>query len=330
MVGAAYASGQKTSAPRISASRDSSRIIHRELVSNITGSTAFTVANTLAINPGIAATFPWLSTQAPAWEQYRFNKLKFEYFTRTGSNIPGSFSIIPDYDAADAAPLSEQIASSYEDVCEDAPWKDMVCTLRPSAMHSTGPRKFIRTGPLAANLDIKTYDVANVFLATVDGTAVSWGKLWVEYDITLFTPQLPAGGFALSAQHFNPALNAAPTTANILGNAVGVSNATSSALATVAGSVVTFLQAGKFLVNYSATSTTDTITGVPAVGAGAVFDATFFANQAGSVGGGSATAVLVQDSVITTPVGGTLTYDNTVVAGTAADLLIVQLPFQLL
>jgi hypothetical protein len=43
-------------------------------------------------------------------------------------------------------------------------------------------------------LDIKTYDVANVFVSTTDGTAVSWSKVWVEYDVILMNPQLPPGG----------------------------------------------------------------------------------------------------------------------------------------
>jgi hypothetical protein len=190
----AIATGQGGSSPMIRASRDSSRIVHREFLANITGSTAFTVSQSIAVNPGLPTSFPWLSSQAQGWESYRFNKLRFCYYTRTGTNVPGSLLMIPDYDAADSAPASEQIASTYEDVSEDAPWKDIVCALRPSAMDSIGPKHFVRTGPLPANQDIKTFDVANLFVATVDGTAASWGKLWVEYDVEFFTPQLPSLG----------------------------------------------------------------------------------------------------------------------------------------
>jgi len=51
---------------------------------------------------------------------------------------------------------------------------------------------------LLANLDIKTYDVGNFFAATTDGTAVNWGKLWVEYDCELKVPQLNPSGNALA------------------------------------------------------------------------------------------------------------------------------------
>jgi hypothetical protein len=195
-VAAAYATAQRTGQAQIFRNGvDSCRIIHRELVASIIGSAAFTVAQALALNPGLAASFPWLSNEAAGWEKYKFNSLKFEYFTRTGSNVPGSMMLAPDYDASDAAPLSEVAASAYEDCEEDAPWKDICCLLKASELMGDMKERFVRTGTLAANQDIKTYDCGTLFACTVDGTAVNWGKLWVEYDVTLITPHVPPGGF---------------------------------------------------------------------------------------------------------------------------------------
>jgi len=191
-VASAYATAQLTGQAHIvQQSMDSCRIRHRELVASITGSTPFTVSNTFSINPGLAASFPWLSVQAQGWEKYRFNSFKVCAYTRTGSNVPGSELLIPDYDAADSAPVNEQIASSYHGTAEDAPWKDICCVFDSKRL---GMERFVRSGNLAANLDIKLYDVANFYVATVDGTAVNWSKLWFEYDITLINQQLPAGG----------------------------------------------------------------------------------------------------------------------------------------
>ncbi len=190
----AVATQQRGQAPMIQASRDRSRIVHREFLANVSGTSAYTVAQSIALNPGLAASFPWLSTQAQGWETYRFNKLRFCYYTRTGTSTVGSVLLFPDYDAADAAPATEQVASTYEDIAEDAPWKDICCEFRRSALDALGPKRFIRSGALPANQDIKTYDVGNLFVATVDGSAVSWGKLWVEYDVELMTPQLPPSG----------------------------------------------------------------------------------------------------------------------------------------
>jgi len=195
-VAAAYATSQRTGQAQIFRNGiDSCRIIHRELVASITGSQAFAVAQALALNPGLASTFPWLSNEAAGWEKYRFNGVKFCYYTRTGSNVPGSMMLAPDYDASDAAPVSEVAASAYEDTVEDAPWKDIECHLAGKELMGDMEERYVRTGSLAANQDIKTYDCGNLFACTVDGTAVNWGKLWVEYDVTLITPHVPPGGF---------------------------------------------------------------------------------------------------------------------------------------
>jgi hypothetical protein len=297
------------------ATRDQVRIVHRELIGSITGSVAYAIAQTIALNPGLSASFPWLASQAQSWERYRFNKLKFCYYTRTGSNIPGSVQMVPDYDAADAAPVSEQVASTYEDVEEDAPWKDIECELRPSSLHALGPSKFIRSGALLANQDIKTYDAGNFFLATTDGTAVNWGKLWVEYDVTLMTPQLPPGGGGVIASQI--VTGTTPTTASILPTPVTAAN--SAALVTIAGEVLTFLQAGTFAVTLATqTATSATQTGVPAAAAGGVV---LF-----NTVGGSGAANMMQLTQLTAVVGSTLTYNNTIVAGSVSQMLVSQLP----
>jgi len=191
-VAAAYATGQSSGKATIyRTNTDSSRIVHRELVGSVTGTVLYTVGNTFNINPGLSSTFPWLSTQAQGWEKYRFNSLKLCYYTRTGSNTPGSTILTPDYDAADAAPGNEQIASAYHGTQEDVAWKDNCLTFDPKRLAG---ERFIRSGGLSPNLDIKTYDVCNAFVATLDGTAVSWGKLWLEYDITLINQQLNSSG----------------------------------------------------------------------------------------------------------------------------------------
>jgi hypothetical protein len=120
----------------------------------------------------------------------------------------------PDYDAADSQPATEQQMSTYVDVIEDVPWKDFVCHLKPASMHPEGKRKFIRTEALANNLDIKTYDVGRQFVFAVDSVAAGpWGKIWVEYDVELHTPQttgnLPVGtvgGTLLGATSMSGAL----------------------------------------------------------------------------------------------------------------------------
>jgi len=322
-VAAAYSTGQSTFAPSILASRDMSRIVHRELIGSVVGTVNFSTSSLgpFSLNPGLSSTFPWLSTQAVGWEQYRFNKLNFCYYTRTGSNVPGSLMLIPDYDAADSAPVSEQIASAYEDVSEDIPWKDIKCTLRPAAMHPDGPKKYIRLSGLASNLDIKTYDVGTMFVGTTDGTAVPWGKLWVEYDITLYTPQLPSSGSSISS--FQSYTSAAPTTANPFGVTPTLVPG-SAALFTIAGSVLTFVAPGSFFVVYLVLGTTVTNAANTVISASGSFISWF--GSAGPEESGSGSTNGTYTMAINAVVGTTLTFSTTIVAGTNAELSVIRVP----
>lgn len=322
-VASAYSTGQSSQPPRIIASHDSARIIHRELVSSVVGSTAFAVPTSFALNPGLAASFPWLATQAQSWETYRFSKLRYCYYTRTGSGTPGSCMLVPDYDALDGAPESEQIASSYEDVKEDVPWKDQCCELRPAAMFSMGPKKFIRTGAAPAGSDLKTYDAGQLFVCTVDGTAVNWGKLWVEYDVTFYTPQLPpAGSVGSSQMHLT---TTAPTSAAFVGVAPVVQPGSAS-FATVSGNVITFLQGGKYLVAYLAAATTVTVVADAAVSVGSSIIGAQSQGNNGFYYVGNATGNFSATALVSMLPGGTITFDDTVVTGSAADLYIALVP----
>lgn len=166
-----------------------------EFLVDVVGAVGFTVQQTFALNPGLAASFPWLSIEAQGWERYRFRKLNFRYTTSTGSTTPGTVIMAPDYDAADAAPATQAVALTYKDRKYCPPWElDKLCRLQPASMNSAFKEHFVRTGALAANQDVKTYDVGNLYLCVTGGTAVTWGKLFVEYEVDFFNPQLPPGG----------------------------------------------------------------------------------------------------------------------------------------
>jgi hypothetical protein len=176
------------------------RIIHREKVGKLStpGTGAFTILQTLALNPGLAQSFPWLSNEALGWESYRFNRLRFIWVPTSGTAVAGNIIMAPDYDASDTAPLGETFLSSYSD-CEEANvWARFAADLEPQLLNSTTKSRYVRNGPIPASTDIKLYDAGNFFVASTDDAVVNAGKLWVEYDITLFNPQTPGGGFPAS------------------------------------------------------------------------------------------------------------------------------------
>jgi hypothetical protein len=171
-----------------------------EFLVDVTGTVAFTVQQSFSLNPGLAASFPWLSIEAAGWERYRFKKLDFRYTTATGSGTPGTVIMAPDYDASDSAPASQQIALAYKDREYCPPWElDKLCRLSSEGMNGAYKEHFVRTTGLSANQDVKTFDVGNLHLCTVGGTAVPWGKLFIEYEVEFYNPQIPPGGLAASA-----------------------------------------------------------------------------------------------------------------------------------
>jgi len=232
--------------------------------------------------------------------------------------------LVPDYDAADAVPSTEIIASSYRDVVEEVPWTlEFTCTLDPKALMEPGNRKYIRSGTLASNLDIKTYDGGNLFVCTVDGTAVNWGKLWVEYDVEFFIPQTPSsGGITTLSQHLT---GVTPTSTDLLGTATTVAG--SDSIVVVSGETLTFAQAGKFIVAYNISATTATVTANPAISGGGSMISTYVGNiaSAGNAYGGSATATLCIVSIVNAVVGSVLTINNTVVAGLTGEIVVAKL-----
>lgn len=240
--------------------RKTDRIVEREFLATIAGSTGYSVGNTFALNPGLVASFPWLSIEAAGWESYRFNKLRFCYYTRKGSSTDGSVIMGPDYDPNDGAPADEATFTTYQDVKEFAPWMDNVCVdLDAQQLNKIGRAKFVRTGTLPTGAQIVDYDSGNFFVATTGmADASNVGKLWVEYDVTFETKQKQQTAVAPTNNRTSWFQSAAEQTytSTVAAQAV-VATATANGLSIVntAGSMVP--PAGNYLV-YFTTAGSDT------------------------------------------------------------------------
>jgi len=228
---AAYASGARLKPPIIRQNGSTCRVKHSEFLSNVTGSSVFSLTHAIEIQPGLAASFPWLSNIANNWDEYTIHALRFRYLTRTGTSTAGSVIISPDYDSTDGPPTTEAIMTTFQGTREDAPWKDILCPLDPASMRGGMSRKFIRSLPLQPNQDIKTYDCGNLYLAVTDSSGtVGWGKLWVDYDIEFFVPSLHSTGTMGSGRLTTPGgigvslANPLGTAPELSGTAFGVSS----------------------------------------------------------------------------------------------------------
>lgn len=168
------------------------RVRHREYVRDITGTTNFTVAS-IAVNPGIAASFPWLSAVASRFERYKFNSLRFDYVPSCSVTTSGTVMAAYDTDATDSAPTSKLQLLAYQNATRSPPW---------AAWSATLPRvkdfqdRYVRDGTAPTSTDLKMYDVAALHTATATTETTLLGEIYVEYDVTLLIPQFQSASSA--------------------------------------------------------------------------------------------------------------------------------------
>jgi hypothetical protein len=180
--------------PRYRTGKNGSVLVsHCELLGDVIGSNAYSVS-TYTVNAGLPLIFNWLSSIASNYESYKFKRLRFRYESACTTATPGFVYAAVDFDASDPAPLTEQAIANYEGVKYGSPW---VSHIYDCAAHNLGKRTsyFVRNGPLLAGQDVLLYDVGTLQIATTgNGGTPLLGKVWVEYDVELSTPQLTQNG----------------------------------------------------------------------------------------------------------------------------------------
>jgi len=176
------------------------RIRHREYVADIANgsSSNFNISYSAAINPGQVAMFTWLARLAQNYESYVFNSLSFDFQTNASSASVGSVMIFVDYDARDNAPSSKQYILDTRSFAKGQVWNSFQFNSLKSDL-SKAKSWYVRPDAQPSGTDIHTYDIGNIYVATQGGSpGVNIGELYVEYDVTLKTPQVNTIGPLLS------------------------------------------------------------------------------------------------------------------------------------
>jgi hypothetical protein len=250
----------RTSNPVITHRAQGSRVRHREYIADVDGVVGFGTV-TYAINPGIAATFPWLSTVANRYESYKFHKLHFIYETNKSASTNGSVQGLIDFDAADAAPTTKALFMGQANAVRSAVWQEFVFDARLKDIHKFAAERYTRSTTLASNLDIKTYDVGNFFIGAAGCADTSVvGELYVEYDVELTTPQLNPEVSSTGAAEAQVLFSDGGTlsTTNYFGSAPLSYGAS---FATAAVNTLTFNTAGTYIL-FVASSGSNTFSGI--------------------------------------------------------------------
>lgn len=227
--------------PKFSTTHATNIVCHREFLGDITGTTAFTNRR-YPINPGSTITFPWLSTIAQNYQQYRIHGLIFEFrplitdFVTNGA--PGVVIMATNYNADEPLYSTKQAMENSEYAVSVKPTRDLIHAVECAPGQTVLSELYVRPGGIASNLDLKFTDLGNFQFATQGNPTQLLGELWCSYNIEFFKPLLPndVGGNVQSGSIDRLSFSAAAP----LGT-VGVSVGGDLAELTVNSTTITFL-----------------------------------------------------------------------------------------
>lgn len=179
----AIATTRTSTAPRMQYSNNGIvKLSHRAFIQPITSVGNYTAVK-VPCNPGLAGSFPWLSSLARKYDMYRFTRLRYSYRSVAPTSTPGVVMFSFDYDAADDVPTSKSKQAQTVPCTESNCWTSLDLSVQLDQNW-----KYVRPGALSSNLDIKTYDSGNLIYSTQYGSGIVTGELYVEYTVELKKP----------------------------------------------------------------------------------------------------------------------------------------------
>ena len=176
-------------------------ISHREYITDVFGPTTSFNVQSFSLNPGLQGTFPWLSQLAQNYDEYEFRQLLFTYRStvsdagNTNTGQVGTVLMATNYKASARAFTDKQQMVEYAHASSGKAIDDQVhgveCDPSKSALSTD---LYVRTAPLDAAEDLKTYDKGLFQFAVAnsppDFANQTLGELWVQYTVTLRKPKL--------------------------------------------------------------------------------------------------------------------------------------------
>lgn len=156
-----------------------------ERIASVLGSATYAVATPVVCQPGVVASFPWLSAHAALYEKYKVVAIKYTYTPIKGTDSPGQILMSFDYDAKDEPPTSSIQQTQSTVYATGSVWAplSLVVPMNRSELYT-------RNGPAPAGTDIKTYDSGTLFVGAEGCLDTSiHGYLEVAYIIDLMDKQ---------------------------------------------------------------------------------------------------------------------------------------------
>jgi hypothetical protein len=142
------------------------------------------------INPGIAATFPWLNKVANAFERYRFKSMSIEYIPTSSALQQGSVWMLPVFDTEAPPPTSLlNVMSAMRGTTSNAwaPWK---VTIPMKSCHlGASPEGYKKVRDDLVTGDNQGYDYLKLYFGANGVTsAETIGYFKISYNVELQDP----------------------------------------------------------------------------------------------------------------------------------------------
>lgn len=178
------------------------RITHKEFLGDVNSSVLFALGS-YALNPGIAATFPWLSQIAKCFQKYEFRGLAFVFKSTAATALNSTNTALgtiigaTQYSVYANDPNGKQQMLNLAGARDGKPSESNIYPVECSRKDSLTKNLLVRTGVVSD--DMQKYDAGKFHLARIGSQAAAVvGELHVCYDIVLrqpAQPQAPAGHY---------------------------------------------------------------------------------------------------------------------------------------
>jgi len=150
-------------------------------------------SQTFLLNPANSNLFPWLSTQATAFSQFRFNKLRFIVRSIVGTSSNGTIDIASTPDVVDATPTSKAALLQYENASRGNLWSTTTHTVPPDILNRL---PYYLTSQSTTSTDT-TREMGKLFIGALGDSADQvYGELYVDYSVSMMHPQVPSAAVA--------------------------------------------------------------------------------------------------------------------------------------
>jgi len=186
------------------------------------------------VNPGLAASFPWLSGIAGNFQEWRLNGMLVEYISMTSpygatADSSGTVNLSMRYDDSIAAPASLAIAENTDKAENGRPIDNILMAVECASASRPVNVLQVRTGGLPSGQNVQFTDQGIVDICNsgqADGN-IEIGEIWFIYDVAFLKPipSAESGGNNLS-DHFQlvtctSAANLGTASVAVATNAIG-------------------------------------------------------------------------------------------------------------